>query len=343
VADERLREREHEWKRGGAAGEEAAWLAHRIRAGELEIERVRLAALLGDPAAVGAVGPVTPSRPWPWDYAARVLIAAGRACWPVEETPWRQEALALEAAEYWILDPVPGRAVLLQEAVQRVHPDEEPRALVGLIQALGETARLRSTQQLHRVVAHFGKELLGDILPWARGIEDPLERRAAERRERALTAWRARQGRLCGRLLYEGFTRPQRVAWATRLLDLVLRQGEPPPAEVERVARLADEPDRWREGHDAFQDVRRLTLEAERAPASPRSRGYTETLLLAENVAKVIYNASGEPAPFDFHCGWLLPAHLLVLKDELEAPDFADEAEQCLFSAFAGQDRRAGL
>ena len=56
MSDERLRELERRWKETGSVEDEAAWLSERVRAGELTEERLRLAAALGQPAAVAASG-----------------------------------------------------------------------------------------------------------------------------------------------------------------------------------------------------------------------------------------------------------------------------------------------
>jgi hypothetical protein len=49
-------------------------------------------------------------------------------------------------------------------------------------------------------------------------------------------------------------------------------------------------------------------------------------LLLAETIAKVTYNASGQPAPFDFGSGWYIPSlafqTALSFKDDRLIPKF---------------------
>jgi hypothetical protein len=73
---------------------------------------------------------------------------------------------------------------------------------------------------------------------------------------------------------------------------------------VLQVADLASNRKHWSRAHDAFSAVRKLTLAAERKPPGKLSHCL---LYVAENAAKVIYNASGSPAPFDADSGdWLV-------------------------------------
>ena len=114
--------------------------------------------------------------------------------------------------------------------------------------------------------------------------------------------WKNGDAIAIGRALMDGLPPVQQVARAATVLN-ACRPHWTPIREIERVAAIAIEPTRWGEGHDAFDDVRRLTLKEERAPTSAVLR----TLLdVAEIVAKIIYNASGRPAPFDPDSPWRL-------------------------------------
>lgn len=94
----------------------------------------------------------------------------------------------------------------------------------------------------------------------------------------------------------------QQVARAKAVLDLC-RGRLPPIGAVERVATIAADPTRWAEGHDAFSAVRALTLREERKATHA---AYKALLFVAEIAAKIIYNASGTPAPFDRDSPWWL-------------------------------------
>ena len=144
--------------------------------------------------------------------------------------------------------------------------------------------------------------------------------------EAARHDWDAGRLLQAGRLLYERLLPEQRPGWAAAALELV-RSRFPPTAAVDTVLALAGDTSRWHEGHAAFQAVRYLTLLAEREakPAQPDPRYYS-FLMLAENTAKVIYNASGSPAPFDRDSGWWVVCCLHSLVGLFDDPGFSSEA-----------------
>jgi hypothetical protein len=119
-----------------------------------------------------------------------------------------------------------------------------------------------------------------------------------------LTGWDRREAIAVGCTVYEALRTDERPAWAGRLLRLCLELVPDPPPEVVRVAELTEDPERWREAHQAFSAVRRRSL---------HTRAGTQRHILlhfAENVAKVTCNAAGEPAPFDHNAGWYLLMHV---------------------------------
>jgi hypothetical protein len=141
--------------------------------------------------------------------------------------------------------------------------------------------------------------------------------------ERARERWTAGERLEAGRRLYEALLPELRPRWAGRLLGLACSRLSPPRC-VEQVVDIAFYPSRWHEAHEAFRAVRLSVLAQERG-AGPRDAQQSRLFALAETVAKVAYNASGAPAPFDFHAGWHAPERLFALL-ELWA-DAALEAE----------------
>ena len=99
-------------------------------------------------------------------------------------------------------------------------------------------------------------------------------------------------------------------AWAAKILAL-FRARFPHIPEVDGVYDVALDHNRWSEAHERFDRVRGLTLRADRDGDAVRGH----FLHLAELVAKVTYNASGEDAPFDADCGLQLMAYALDLAD----------------------------
>lgn len=115
-------------------------------------------------------------------------------------------------------------------------------------------------------------------------------------------AWREGDAVAVGRALLDALPPAEQVARAVAVLD-ICRARCPSPREVDDVAEVGRDPSRWREGHARFDAVRTLTLKAEGHP----DRLYRMLLHVAEIVAKVVYNASGAPAPFDANSVWWLP------------------------------------
>ena len=69
MSDLRARELERRWRETGALEDRVAWLRQRMRGGELPLERLALAAAVGDAASGEVLG-------WPADLEAR-LTAVG--------------------------------------------------------------------------------------------------------------------------------------------------------------------------------------------------------------------------------------------------------------------------
>jgi hypothetical protein len=91
------------------------------------------------------------------------------------------------------------------------------------------------------------------------------------------------------------------VDWGLRLLRKAAR-GEPSLAEVELVIQMAQDRRRWKEAKRCFRGVRRRVIAEQGGPITSQSR----LLNLAELVAKVIYNETDPPDPFDPDTGWWL-------------------------------------
>jgi hypothetical protein len=110
------------------------------------------------------------------------------------------------------------------------------------------------------------------------------------------------------------------------------------PAEVRAVREIALAPTRWYEAHQAFQAVRKLVIAAE-STAAKAIGPELGILYLAENVAKVTYNASGRSAPFDHDAGWW------VAKNARWIVDHSSEAglERRVWAALAKQPDIANL
>jgi hypothetical protein len=154
-----------------------------------------------------------------------------------------------------------------------------------------------------------------------------------EMKKRARVFWDEERFLDCGRLLYESMSSDERVAWVVRLLRLASDHITRPEA-VREVLLIAEERRRWHEAHDAFSKVRKATLELERQKERKAPKPYALSLL-AELCAKVTYNASRPPAPFDYDSGWWVPSCVRSTIDAIGAERYARKAEDLLFETGA--------
>ena len=107
-----------------------------------------------------------------------------------------------------------------------------------------------------------------------------------------------------GVAVYSRVPNDHRPEWAASILHACCGRVSTNPKPIEHVMHLAPDSANWKLAHDAFSGVRQLTLAAERRPIENTDH---YLLYVAENAAKVIYNASGSSAPFDQDSGaWLV-------------------------------------
>ena len=127
---------------------------------------------------------------------------------------------------------------------------------------------------------------------------------------------------LCvGVTIYSRVPDNRRPEWAASILTTCCARVSVVPKPITDVIELASEPAKWQLAHSAFSAVRELTLAAD----SRLIKNITNRLLyVAENAAKVIYNASRSSAPFDRDSGaWLVRC----------AKEFADSIDDVSFTA----------
>jgi hypothetical protein len=125
----------------------------------------------------------------------------------------------------------------------------------------------------------------------------------------ARALWDAGKPLEAGRVLFEATPEPARVGWAAAVLAMCCEYLQPTPQEIATVVAIARDKSQWPRAHGAFEAVRRLTLRVERGDvqATDVLRG---TLYVAENTAKVVYNASLPNDPFDADAGWWIVANV---------------------------------
>ena len=117
--------------------------------------------------------------------------------------------------------------------------------------------------------------------------------------------WEAGRALDAGRVLYERIAQRQRPGWAARILELA-KDLVPTTPEIEHVLEITRDPAKWPEARTAFQAIRQMNRET-------KDPLVESVLRLAENVAKVTYNASGGSAPFDHDAGWRVASDLRLV------------------------------
>lgn len=94
-----------------------------------------------------------------------------------------------------------------------------------------------------------------------------------------------------GRLVVSKLDRDELPGWAA---DVLFQASSmmPRQKEVDDLLEVTADNRRWREAYDLFLELRQRRL----AESRPEVASFID---LAENVAKIVYNASGAQAPFD--------------------------------------------
>jgi hypothetical protein len=152
--------------------------------------------------------------------------------------------------------------------------------------------------------------------------------------------WREGKALDAGRLIFENLPSDIRPKWAGKILaSVVTRSGVTLP-EIERIIHLTDSPEQWPQGHDAFSAVRKRTIELEQLKErTPEEALLLSHLLLAELVAKVIYNATNPPDEFDDDSGWWVVVTLKEILDLLADHSFS----RSMWSQIAFDDSQGAL
>jgi hypothetical protein len=134
---------------------------------------------------------------------------------------------------------------------------------------------------------------------------------------------RIKTDRGLGKEIFESVPYSFRPGWGTSLLmtfDNVIKV----PEEVKGLYDIVEDENRWKEAHGQFNKIRMFQLKNKRfTPAS--------YLLLAESVAKITYNLSGQPAPFDKDSGWYIPSLAMLTAETWKSKDIKNEILRILF------------
>ena len=138
--------------------------------------------------------------------------------------------------------------------------------------------------------------------------------------KKAKILWENNQSYLSGEILYENLRQRHKPLWAVEVLELCKPFVEK-ITEIEQLCTVAKDPKRWLEAGEVFSAIRKLALEQDSFETIQ-----SMVFSLAENVAKVIYNASGKLPPYDHDSGYKIVSDLKKIVDRAENQDFGSKA-----------------
>jgi len=119
-----------------------------------------------------------------------------------------------------------------------------------------------------------------------------------------------------GEMLAKAVPAQEQPRWAANLLELVAYQY-PVPQTVSELIKVAKDPKKWPSARTLFGELRNKLLEIEKTP-SKFEQHLVGVLYLAENVAKLTYNASGGSAPYDADSAWWIPQNVRYVLEHSE-------------------------
>jgi hypothetical protein len=126
-----------------------------------------------------------------------------------------------------------------------------------------------------------------------------------------------------GRELFEAIPNDVIPGWAGLVLSRFDKYVLNVPSQIKALYEIIDDQNRWKEAHEQFTEIRKFLLANEKfSPA--------HYLHLAELVAKVTYNATGLPAPFDSDSGWYIASFASQAAQQLEEDYIEEEIKVAL-------------
>ncbi len=145
--------------------------------------------------------------------------------------------------------------------------------------------------------------------------------------------WERGQGVAAGQSIFERIEPADKPKWAASVLQFVLVRRGKWNAAIAQLIEIADDPAQWKQAKQLFLTLRDDVLELEgQHVLSDDERALLCELYLAENVAKVIYNATDPPDEYDADSGWWIAECLRCCINESRDNEFAQEAWLMLVS-----------
>ena len=113
-----------------------------------------------------------------------------------------------------------------------------------------------------------------------------------------------------GRQVFENIPNEIKPCWAGLVLSRFDNYFKDIPTPIRELFSIIDDKDKWKYAHEQFVKIRKFGLD--------NQEYQPEYLRLAELVAKVTYNASGEPAPFDSDSGHYIASFALKVAEHFD-------------------------
>jgi hypothetical protein len=126
-----------------------------------------------------------------------------------------------------------------------------------------------------------------------------------------------------GQQIFENLPNDIRPGWAGLVLSRFDHYIKDLPTSVSDLYPIIDNKDRWKEAHEQFTIIRVFGIE---------NKNYKPEyyLRLAELVAKVTYNASGQPAPFDSDSGYNIASLALKATEHFDDNRLEEEVKSAI-------------
>lgn len=126
-----------------------------------------------------------------------------------------------------------------------------------------------------------------------------------------------------GKQIFENIPNEIKPGWAGLILSRFDNYIKSIPTPISDLHSIIDNQDNWKKAHSQFNKIRQFLLDNK----DYQPEAY---LLLAENVAKITYNASNEPAPFDNDSGWGITNCALQAASHFEDNRLVEEVKSCI-------------
>ena len=131
-----------------------------------------------------------------------------------------------------------------------------------------------------------------------------------------------------GQSVFENLPNDIRPGWAGLILSQFDNYIKNIPASIKELYAIINNKERWKEAHGQFDKIRRFFLDNK----NYQPEAY---LILAELISKITYNASGQPAPFDYDSGHYIASTALKAAEHFDGNRLEEEVTSVIL-LFAG-------